>query len=59
MSCTSSDLDKNTCKFQKGPAKAVGGVAFTRFCDGCKGKYNASFGPDGGRHNAYKYKMFD
>ena len=30
MSCTSSDLNKTTAKFEKDLAKTVGGVAFTR-----------------------------
>ena len=33
-SCTSLDLDKTSAKFRKSPAKTLGRVAFTRFCDG-------------------------
>ena len=31
MSCTSSVLDKNTCKVSKGLGKNVGGVALTKY----------------------------
>ena len=34
-SCTSTDLDKTTTKFQKDPAKTEEGVAFTRFNTFC------------------------
>ena len=48
-------LTKTPAKFQKDPAKTVGGVAFTRFCDGQSdrrtGKNNMSPEPGGRKNN--------